>query len=275
MDIEILIDDKLYSSNLSKNLKKFYDFNCKIIESVDEYDTKNLLITDKSLSVLCLNLYNDKLKYQSIDKLKKLIDDKIKEKIDNDKVPIIISVLNLSRLTNSNPIVLDLYKCFSYKKNSLLVNFNYYHKYYNTDEITIDNLFLSLEDLPVSSNSFSNISYLSASKLPKEINKKDNYIKIINRLKKLKYDYIFIDITFDITDKNIFIIDNSDILIKYINFDADENYLGEIKPYMDKYFKDKKVYEIIENKRTLKINNLTEDEFFNSLEEFANKICKS
>lgn len=273
MDIEILIKDSAYSKQLMKNLNKYYGINSIIIKSLDEYDKRKVLVTDESLDIICVNLYNDKLKYQSIDKIKNLIDYVSEKKKEIEKVPLIISVLNLSSLSNHNSMVRQLYYLFPEDKKKLLVNFNYFYKYYEPNEITIDNLIFSNDELNISTNSFLNFSYLSASKLPIEINKEEHYHNVMKKIKKLNFDYIFIDITFAISNKNLHIIKESDVIIFHETQNGDEEYIKSIEEFLNKILKNQFIYSINETKKSVKINSIKEEEFFENLEEFTKYLC--
>lgn len=273
MDIEILIKDSAYSKQLMKNLNKYYGINSIIIKSLDEYDKRKVLVTDESLDIICVNLYNDKLKYQSIDKIKELIDYVSEKKKEIEKVPLIISVLNLSSLSNHNNMVRRLYDLFPKDKKKLLVNFNYFYKYYEPNEITIDNLIFSNDELNISTNSFLNFSYLSASKLPIKINKEEHYHNVMKKIKKLNFDYIFIDITFAISNKNLHIIKESDVIIFHETQNGDEEYIKSIEEFLNKILKNQYIYSINETKKSVKINSIKEEEFFGNLEEFTKYLC--
>lgn len=273
MDIEILIKDSSYTKYLVKNLNKYYGIKSTIINSFDEYDSRKVLVTDQNLDILSVNLYNDKLKYQSIDKIKELIDYIIEKKKESEKVPLIISILNLSSLTNHNQMVQQIYDLFPKDKKRLVVNFNYFYKYYEQNEITIDNLIFSNEELNISTNSFSKFSYLSASKLPIVINKKEHYIKVMEKIKKLKFDYIFMDITFAISNKNIHIINESDVVIYHETQNGDAEYIYSTKKFLNKILKNQHIYLINESKKTVKIKSIKEEEFFDNLEEFIKNLC--
>lgn len=273
MDIEILIKDSVYSKQLMKNLNKYYGINSIIIKSFDEYDKRKVLVTDESLDIICVNLYNDKLKYQSIDKIKELIDYVSEKKKEIEKVPLIISVLNLSSLSNHNNMVRRLYDLFPKDKKKLLVNFNYFYKYYEPNEITIDNLIFSNDELNISTNSFLNFSYLSASKLPIKINKEEHYHNVMKKIKKLNFDYIFIDITFAISNKNLHIIKESDVIIFHETQNGDEEYIKSIEEFLNKILKNQYIYSINETKKSVKINSIKEEEFFGTLEEFTKYLC--
>lgn len=273
MDIEILIKDSSYTKYLVKNLNKYYGIKSTIINSFDEYDSRKVLVTDQNLDILSVNLYNDKLKYQSIDKIKELIDYIIEKKKESEKVPLIISILNLSSLTNHNQMVQQIYDLFPKDKKRLVVNFNYFYKYYEQNEITIDNLIFSNEESNISTNSFSKFSYLSASKLPIVINKKEHYIKVMEKIKKLKFDYIFMDITFAISNKNIHIINESDIVIYHETQNGDAEYIYSTKEFLNKILKNQHIYLINESKKTVKIKSIKEEEFFDNLEEFIKNLC--
>lgn len=273
MDIEILIKDSAYSKQLMKNLNKYYGINSIIIKSLDEYDKRKVLVTDESLDIICVNLYNDKLKYQSIDKIKELIDYVSEKKKEIEKVPLIISVLNLSSLSNHNNMVRRLYDLFPKDKKKLLVNFNYFYKYYEPNEITIDNLIFSNDELNISTNSFLNFSYLSASKLPIKINKEEHYHNVMKKIKKLNFDYIFIDITFAISNKNLHIIKESDVIIFHETQNGDEEYIKSIEEFLNKILKNQYIYSINETKKSVKINSIKEEEFFGNFEEFTKYLC--
>lgn len=273
MDIEILIKDGAYSKHLMKNLDRYYGIKSTIIKSFDEYDKRKVLVTDESLDIICVNLYNDELKYQSIDKIKELIDDVSQKKKESEKVPLIISVLNLSSLSNHNSMVRQLYDLFPEDKKILLVNFNYFYKYYAPNEITIDNLIFSNDESNISTNSFLNFSYLTASKLPIEINNKEHYIKIMEKLKKINFDYIFIDITFAISNKNLHIVKESDVVILYETQNSDYEYIKSIEEFLNKILKNQYIYSINESKKSVKINSKKEGEFFENLEEFIKHLC--
>lgn len=273
MDIEILIKDSSYTKYLVKNLNKYYGIKSTIINSFDEYDSRKVLVTDQNLDILSVNLYNDKLKYQSIDKIKELIDYIIEKKKESEKVPLIISILNLSSLTNHNQMVQQIYDLFPKDKKRLVVNFNYFYKYYEQNEITIDNLIFSNEESNISTNSFSKFSYLSASKLPIVINKKEHYIKVMEKIKKLKFDYIFMDITFAISNKNIHIINESDVVIYHETQNGDAEYIYSTKEFLNKILKNQHIYLINESKKTVKIKSIKEEEFFDNLEEFIKNLC--
>ncbi|MDO4604923.1 MAG: hypothetical protein Q4B23_02970 [Helcococcus sp.] len=273
MDIEILIKDSSYTKYLVKNLNKYYGIKSTIINSFDEYDSRKVLVTDQNLDILSVNLYNDKLKYQSIDKIKELIDYIIEKKKESEKVPLIISILNLSSLTNHNQMVQQIYDLFPKDKKRLVVNFNYFYKYYEQNEITIDNLIFSNEESNISTNSFSKFSYLSASKLPVVINKKEYYIKVMEKIKKLKFDYIFMDITFAISNKNIHIINESDVVIYHETQNGDAEYIYSTKEFLNKILKNQHIYLINESKKTVKIKSIKEEEFFDNLEEFIKNLC--
>ncbi len=273
MDIEILIKDSSYTKYLVKNLNKYYGIKSTIINSFDEYDSRKVLVTDQNLDILSVNLYNDKLKYQSIDKIKELIDYIIEKKKESEKVPLIISILNLSSLTNHNQMVQQIYDLFPKDKKRLVVNFNYFYKYYEQNEITIDNLIFSNEESNISTNSFSKFSYLSASKLPIVINKKEHYIKVMEKIKKLKFDYIFMDITFVISNKNIHIINESDVVIYHETQNGDAEYIYSTKEFLNKILKNQHIYLINESKKTVKIKSIKEEEFFDNLEEFIKNLC--
>ena len=273
MDIEILIKDSSYTKYLVKNLNKYYGIKSTIINSFDEYDSRKVLVTDQNLDILSVNLYNDKLKYQSIDKIKELIDYIIEKKKESEKVPLIISILNLSSLTNHNQMVQQIYDLFPKDKKRLVVNFNYFYKYYEQNEITIDDLIFSNEESNISTNSFSKFSYLSASKLPIVINKKEHYIKVMEKIKKLKFDYIFMDITFVISNKNIHIINESDVVIYHETQNGDAEYIYSTKEFLNKILKNQHIYLINESKKTVKIKSIKEEEFFDNLEEFIKNLC--
>lgn len=273
MDIEILIEDKMYAKQLAKNLKKYYKINSTIIKSYDQYDNKNLLITDKSLDIICVSLYNDDLKYKSIDKIKELIDKIVQKKKESEKVPLIISILNLSYLSNYNDMVRQIYDSFPKEKKKLVINFNYFYKYYESNEITIDNLIFSNYETNISTNSFLNFSYLSASKLPIEINKDEYYKKVMNTIKTLNFDYIFIDLTFTISNKNIYIVENSDVVIYHESQNSDEEYIVSMQEFLNKILKNKYIYSINESKKSLRIKSMKGEDFFDKLEDFTKYIC--
>ncbi len=273
MDIEILIEDKIYAKQLAKNLEKYYQINSTIIKSYDEYDNKKVLITDQALDIICVSLYNDDLKYKSIDKIKELIDNVVQKKKESEKVPLIISVLNLSSLSNHNEMVRQLYNSFPKEKKKLVINFNYFYKYYESNEITVDNLIFSNYETNISTNSFLNFSYLSASKLPIEINKEEYYKKVMNNIKKLNFDYIFIDITFTISNKNIYIVENSDVVIYHVSQNSDKEYIVGMQEFLNKILKNKYLYSINESKKSLRIKSMKGEDFFDKLEDFTKYIC--
>lgn len=273
MDIEILIKDSCYAKNLVKNLNKYYGINSTIIKSISNYDKRKVLVTDENLDILCVSLYSEELKYQSIDRIKLLIDQISEKKKESEKEPLIISILNLSSLSNYNEMVRQIYNSFPENKKCLVVNFNYFYKYYDPNEITIDNLIFSNDKTDITTNSFSKFSYLSASKLPIAINKEQHYIKVMDKIKKLSYDYIFIDITFTLSSKNLHIIKESDIVIYHETQNGDEQYIKSIEEFLNKILKYQNIYLINESRKSVKIKSIKGEEFFYNLEEFTKHIC--
>ena len=254
--INIYMDDMIYASNLQRMLNtRYFDINADIIESSSGLDEGILTITDKKLNgKFVLYLYDEKLKYQSIDNIYDLI---IKEFENHDlevQKSSLISFVNLSEMRSENPIITNLALQISKNHKTLLVNYNNFHKYkFNNSEIGLENILFSIED-DIDLNQYKNLYYLNSSNLPLQTNIDVNYKKILEAIKKLNFKYIFLDICFDLNQRNLEIIKNSDKIIYYINDASDINYIENILNYLTT-INDKDIIELRQEDSEIIVKN--------------------
>ncbi|WP_209021674.1 hypothetical protein, partial [Helcococcus ovis] len=63
--------------------------------------------------------------------------------------------------------------------------------------------------------------------IPIETNKLENTKKILKTIKKLNYNYIIVDLNFNLTQRNLEILKYSDIIIYYFPTNSDEIFISK------------------------------------------------
>lgn len=218
--IYLYFKDKEYEERLKKafNLYKT-SLLVKNIDDINQGQFDSLILTDYSLNndYWHLGFYNDKSKYRSIEDIYKECLQEFELNKAKWSQAKLISFVNVYENIPSPVLLKNLAKGASPKGKSLIVDFtNFYLCSKNKKELSIDNLlFLDEEDKDFTSNEKEGYDYLLNSKIPLEIEKKENYEKILRILKNSNYSYIFMNLGLYLNQKNIDILNSSDILLFY------------------------------------------------------------
>ncbi|MFM1514564.1 hypothetical protein [Helcococcus ovis] len=230
-NIKIYMLDFVYSQHLCKLLNRYDDINCIIVEEYNKKDTNYIYVTDFYVedNINLIKLTSEKEKYQNVDNIYQMIINKYTLINHYSKEVKIISFVNITENKPCNKLATDLYKEFNKKYNSLLLNFNYYYNYNLVEnELGIDSLlFVEENSGDVAVNSYKNFNYIGASSIPIETNKLENTKKILKTIKKLNYNYIIVDLNFNLTQRNLEILKYSDIIIYYFPTNSDEIFISK------------------------------------------------
>lgn len=234
--ILFLMRDKFYQEVLSEKLSSRFELTCRIIEDINEIEDE-LVITDYILDekIWKLDFSSQDIKYQNINSIYEMIEKAFIERAEENRKAKIISVYSLSDSHPENTFVTELARQFSKENKTLLVNLNYFYSYKDElSDIGLDSLlFVDETSKSVRTNKLFNMEYLSSSKLPFEMEKESNYSKVIKILKNLKYDYIFIDISHQISSKIIEFLKNTDLIVYYQNSDINQKYKHSLINFID------------------------------------------
>ena len=243
-NIEILMKDKLYANKLNNALNTMYvDINSKIILNLEEKAKNSLLIIDQEnlngdKNYLYLNYEN---KYKHVNDIYNLILEKYKSiELDFTKQEV-ITFVNLSEVKSINNEATKLAKYYSKLNETLLINFNYFGKYINSEnEISIDSLlFIRDKMTEISSNIINELHYLKSSNLPFEAEKCEYIRHILEIIKHQKYKKIIIDLSFNISSRNIEILQNSDTIIFFSNSSSESSFIESTKSFIKKHLSNK------------------------------------
>lgn len=234
--ILFLMRDKFYQEVLSEKLSSRFELTCRIIEDINEIEDE-LVITDYILDekIWKLDFSSQDIKYQNINSIYEMIEKAFIERAEENRKAKIISVYSLSVSHPENTFVTELARQFSKENKTLLVNLNYFYSYKDElSDIGLDSLlFVDETSRSVRTNKLFNMEYLSSSKLPFEMEKESNYSKVIKILKNLNYDYIFIDISHQISSKIIEFLKNTDLIVYYQNLDINQKYKHSLINFID------------------------------------------
>lgn len=263
-NIEILMQDNFYANNLNTLLNTmFEDINSRLISNLEEKSKKSLLIVDEEIhnNISTFLYLNEDRKYKNIDYIYKLIVDKYKDiELETTKQEI-ITFVNLSQMKSINEEATEFAKYYSKNHNTLLINFNSFGKYKPVEnEISLDSLLFIIDNKKdISVNKLENLSYISSSNMPFETEKLE-YIKyILDILKYQHYKKILIDLSFNISSRNIEILKNSDLIIFYNNDSSERKFIESSKSFIKNQLNHKyKEVNIIKTQEEyiLEINNL-------------------
>lgn len=275
--INIFFKDSYYGERLkdflSKELKSF-DIVCK--NNIDDLESSSLTITDYDLKkdYWSLKLISDKEKYQAIDKLSSMIQieyNKNKRKYEGAKI---ISFVNLSsnELQNDflNKILLDLGR----KSKVLLLDMtNFYLFSKDNSQISVDNLLLNeTKQKAFLTNKVQNYYYLSNSRIPLEMDKESNYSKVIDSVKNSDFEYIIINLSSYINQKNKYLLNKSDSIIffnqNFENHYSKDKYTNILDTLINS---DIPRIEVYQNKKITKITNQNNENL--TFDQFIGELC--
>lgn len=244
--VYINFKDKDYAKLLYKTLKlKYRNLDIEMFdEFVDLHFFDGLVISDEKLKIENLVLLNtDELKYSKIEKIYELL----LEKSDFDIVEKknIITVVDLDENRPINNFLINLLETSKYKENSILINMNYFSNYFgDISGNSVDSLIMSKNEVYI--NCKNSINYLNSSRLPKEVEKKENYIKAFNRLRTTKFSNMIVDINFSFSEKFIEIVKLSSRCI--FIFRENNEYIREVVKYFSTYKIRIDLIQIVEDK---------------------------
>lgn len=263
-NIEILMQDNFYANNLNTLLNTmFEDINSRLISNLEEKSKKSLIIVDEEIqnNISTFLYLNEERKYKNIDYIYKLIVDKYKDiELETTKQEI-ITFVNLSQMKSINEEATEFAKYYSKKHNTLLINFNSFGKYKPVEnEISLDSLLFIIDNKKdISVNKLENLSYISSSNMPFETEKLEYVKYILDILKYQHYKKILIDLSFNISSRNIEILKNSDLIIFYNNDYSERKFIESsksfIKNQLNHKYKEVNITKIQEE-YILEINNL-------------------
>lgn len=274
--INIFFKDIYYGERLkdflSKELKSF-DIVCK--NNIDDLELSTLTITDYDIKkdYWSFKLATDKEKYQSIDKLSTSIKneyDKNKRKYEGAKI---ISFVNLSSNELQNDFLNKTLLNIGAKAKLLLVDMtNFYLFSKDNSQISVDSLLLNkTKENNFLTNKIQNYYYLSNSRIPLEMDKEINYSKILEYVKNSDFEYIIINLSSYINQKNKYLLNKSDSII-FFNQNLENHYSKEkYTNILDTLINsDIPKIEVYQNKKLTKIStlnnkNLTFDQFIGEL----------
>ena len=266
--ILFLMKDKFYQEILSKKLSDRFNLDCSIIESTDDID-EGLLITDYVLGedIWKLDFSSQDIKYQNINSINHMIEKAFIDREEANKKSKIITIINLKDSSPENSFVTELARQYSKDKKTLLINLNYFHSYKDElSDIGLDTLiFMDENQKSISTNKLFNLEYISSSKLPLEMEKSENYFKIIKILQSLKYDYIIFDINTQLSAKAVEYVNISNSVIYYTAFEQNQKYNQRVinffdnnSPENEKIYieKNEKGYKILQNNEENQTKNI-------------------
>lgn len=252
--LKFYFNDKFYEKQLKIFLSMNYkDLNIVEIDNIDKYEFDTLIVSDNNLDFLYIDLSKEEDKYQNFKNIYELITKEYSRFKEIYKTPKFISIINLNFDNSENVYIRDFIENLSTEKKILLVNFNYFHRYYYDLEISLDNLLLLTKYSDFKHNTYENFNYISGTKLPLEFEKLDNLEKIFKILKKQKFDYVIFDVNFDISSKNIYILKNSDINIFYKDKGFNKNYYQNIIKFLENNSINSSKIEILKEKNNFKV----------------------
>lgn len=227
--IIIFMKDSNYANSLSKSLNSRYEgLNCEVFDEIsDDISNDILILTDKDINKKqwYLDLSKDNNRYKGLDHIFSLINDSFESRFLDRKI---ITFANMSQRLTNNPGALEMSKELVKKGSTLLINFNNFHNYgFYKNEIGLESLlFLSSEDT-MEFNTYEGLNYLNSSYLPLQINKEDNYQKILNEIKNSNFNFILIDLCFSISKRDLDILSISNQIVFYNSQNFDKELLNK------------------------------------------------
>lgn len=215
--IAIYMKDINYANILAKSLNsKYKDINCFLINDLESDNQKEaLILTDSDIKsdIWHINLAVDNHRYKGIEHIYKLIEDSLEQ---NRKDKKIIVFANMSQNLSNNQGALDISKELIKKGSTLLVNFNHFHNYgFYENEIGLESLLFLHDEDKIDFNTHENLHYLNSSYLPLQILKENNYQKILHKIGSSEFNFIVIDLCFNLSKRDLYILSVSNQIIFY------------------------------------------------------------
>lgn len=268
--IAIYMKDINYANILAKSLNsKYKDINCFLINKLESDNQKEtLILTDSDIKsdIWHINLAVDNHRYKGIEHIHELICDSIEK---NKKDKRIIVFANMSQILSRNKGALDISKELTKKGSTLLVNFNHFHNYdFCENEIGLESLLFLNDDNKLEFNTYEELNYLNSSYLPLQMLKKDNYQKILDKIESSEFNFILIDLCFNLSERDLDILSISNQIIFYNSKIYDNKLINKTMAMINskenitnnKIFvqEENKSYRVITNNEVKSISELTD-----------------
>lgn len=270
--IAIYMKDTNFANILAKSLNsKYKDLSCFLINelvAIDNVEEEVLILTDSDIkrNRWYINLALDNHRYKGIEHIYELICDSIEK---NKKDKRIIVFANMSQILSRNKGALDISKELTKKGSTLLVNFNHFHNYdFCENEIGLESLLFLNDDNKLEFNTYEELNYLNSSYLPLQMLKKDNYQKILDKIESSEFNFILIDLCFNLSERDLDILSISNQIIFYNSKIYDNKLINKTMAMINskenitnnKIFvqEENKSYRVITNNEVKSISELTD-----------------